>query len=250
MATRIGVGHIQAHEKLTARLYFTPTGDAGAYDLGNVVDYKEAHEREYKKRHTSEKGYRRHSDTEVDTILSGWDIVLDESDVLNNNLKALGTTGSATSASAVTAPSGTASFTSVELGRWYFLGKTTVNTVVVSVSASTKTLNTDYELDADLGAIKILSTGSIAADATVDVTFGCAADYHENITADDTVRFYGAVRLVEYNQHEATPLRTTTCNACIYVTNYPEQGGEFAKWTLRVVATSKPVITKRYSTLA
>lgn len=35
MPTAITLGHIEAHEKLTARLFVQPTGESGYVDCGN-----------------------------------------------------------------------------------------------------------------------------------------------------------------------------------------------------------------------
>lgn len=56
-------------------------------------------------------------------------------------------------------------------GRTYFTAKRKIGTVAVKVSAVTKANGTDYEYDSETGAVKILSTGTIADGSTVTIDY-------------------------------------------------------------------------------
>ncbi|MCZ7635754.1 MAG: hypothetical protein M5U12_06735 [Verrucomicrobia bacterium] len=57
MPSAITLGHIEAHEKLTARVLFKPNGQSAYVDLGNVKEYSEAHERTAVTRVVAEAGF-------------------------------------------------------------------------------------------------------------------------------------------------------------------------------------------------
>jgi hypothetical protein len=64
-----------------------------------------------------------------------------------------------------------------KLDRWCVLANQVVSSVVVKDSTDTTTyvLNTDYQIDAESGAIRPLSTGNISADAVLHVSYHKAA---------------------------------------------------------------------------
>lgn len=59
------------------------------------------------------------------------------------------------------------SLASAEHDKWYKLAHENVSSVVIAG----KTINVDYEVDAELGLIRILSTGTIADNATSSVAY-------------------------------------------------------------------------------
>src|SRR5574343_408097 len=65
--------------------------------------------------------------------------------------------------------------TSSVQGRWYPVSKRMLSSVVVKVSASAKTLGTDYKIDATLGRIYIVPGGGITDGSTVTVDASAAA---------------------------------------------------------------------------
>lgn len=91
---------------------------------------------------------------------------------MTNFMLALAGDSSLVTQTAVT--DGTASIT-VELDKWHDIGKFKLSGVVVTVSSTEKNLGIDYELKADAGLIRFLSTGSIAAGASATVTYDAAA---------------------------------------------------------------------------
>jgi hypothetical protein len=244
---KIQKGTTEAHEKLTAQAFFKISPLTGYVDCGNLADYKEAHERSTVTRKVSADGFRRVDDEQVADEHMKWEATLDERTPGNEKLIALGSMGADVTQAAQTAPDGTAQFTSVVQGDTYFIGKTDVSTLVVKVGASTKTLGTDYTANLKAGYITIIVGGGIADAATVDLTFGNSAQVTNVITCHDTPLFRGAIRILEFNQHSKIPLRQIDFTGTIIVTAFPEQSGEFMKYTVRFSASSIPVITKRHA---
>ncbi|MCP5525010.1 MAG: hypothetical protein H7A46_26095 [Verrucomicrobiales bacterium] len=245
MPTPITIGHIEAHEKLTARLFYQPHGETGFIDAGNVGDYKYAPEKSYVGRMRSEGGAKYLSDEQADTISDRWEFTLDEHDVLNQKLVFLATKGSDAVQAEVAAPTGTATITSVTPGRSYFVGKVGLNTVVAKVAAVTLVEGTDYLIDTAAGILTVIDGGGVNQDDDVDLTFGCAAVTHQVFTGQDNPLFRGSLVILEINQFSKVPLREIAFTGVIYLTAWPEQSGEFGKYTARAVPTTKPTIKRR-----
>ena len=93
-------GMLEAHEKLTGILLFQPTGETGYIDLGNVVDYKVAHERQYRTRARAQYGVRIVNDEQVDVINPKFEFTLDEVGVLAQEALLSGTHGGSTTQAA------------------------------------------------------------------------------------------------------------------------------------------------------
>lgn len=100
----------------------------------------------------------------------------------------------------------TETFTTTQQGYGYQLGITSSNptgvrkisNVVVSVSASAKTLGTDYTVDADRGIIYIVEGGSIADAASISVTYDRAAVSRKQVISGQT-QVECALRFISYN---------------------------------------------------
>lgn len=95
----------------------------------------------------------------------------------------------------------------VKQGRWYQLGVSINPTGVRNVSAvviqddtdtTTYVLNTDYELDAALGRIRIIEGGAISDDDVLHVDYTPAAETRQQLVAD-TTPVKGAMRVVADN---------------------------------------------------
>lgn len=248
MSTKIGVGHLQAHEKLTARVYFNPSGETGFIDLGNVLDYKVANERQTRNRMSARGGFRVVDDEQVDTVHDKWEFTLDEVDDLAAKLLALATKGSDTVQTVVVAPSGTATLSDVVKGRSYFIGRTALNTFVLKKASTTLVAGTDYTVDTVTGRVTILEGSVTVSDGDdLDATFGAAAQTWQNFTGVQAPLFAGNVRIEEFNQLETQPLRITTFAGVLNVTTYPEQTGEFGKFVVRATPTAAPTIVRRHA---
>lgn len=114
--------------------------------------------------------------------------------------------GSSSVLAQTSATAQTESFTAVVQGYGYQLGVTSPNptgvrsisNVVVTVSASPKTLGTDYTVDAERGTIYIVEGGGIADGATIAVTYDRAAKSRKQFVSG-TTQIEGALRFVSDN---------------------------------------------------
>ena len=247
MPTPITLGHLEAHEKLTARLYVQPTGESGYLDCGNVADYKHAPEKQYKTRMVAEGGFRRVNDEQLDTVHDRWEFTLDEHDVFNHRLLHLARNPDAVSQAATTAPAGTATLTGITKGRCFFVGAVGLDTVAVKKDVTTLVEGTDYTLDPAAGVLTVLpGSGTVQDGDDLSLTFGNVALDFETYTANSQVLFRGLVRILEINQLSGIPLREVSFTGVLTVTAWPEQTGEFGKYTVRATATSVPTIKRRY----
>ncbi|MCZ7636770.1 MAG: hypothetical protein M5U12_12475 [Verrucomicrobia bacterium] len=247
MPTPITLGHIEAHEKLTARLFVQPSGESGYLDCGNVADYKHAPEKQYKTRMVAEGGFRRVNDEQLDTVHDRWEFTLDEMDVFNHRLLHLAQAPTGIAQAAVTAPAGTATLTNVTKGRCYFVGAVGLNTVVVKKDVTTLVEGTDYTIDLNAGVLTVLpGSGPVVDGDDLSLTFGHSAQSFESYTANSQVLFRGAIKILETNQFSGVPLREIAFTGCLTVTAWPEQTGEFGKYTVRATPTSAPTIKRRY----
>jgi len=246
MPTTITLGHIEAHEKLTAKVYFRPSGQTGYVSLGNIKEYNEAHEFTAVTRVIAEHGFRRTSDEQVDVTTYAWEFTLDEFDANLVKLLTLGSQGSTVQQAAATAPAGTATLTSIKTNRWYSVGKVGLDTLVAKIGVTTLTEGTDYDVDLDAGMIYLHSTAQVTDGANVALTFGNdAVDFEVFTPMNDLGQLRGDFILSEFNQHSKSPLKTSTFTGTLRPTEFPAQTGEFATWKLRVMAATKPTVQKR-----
>lgn len=95
----------------------------------------------------------------------------------------------------------------VKPGHWYQLGVTAgqptgvrgISTVVIKEGAATKTVGTDYVLDADLGRIYVVSGGSIAEGDIITASYAKTAVSWTEVTSNDLGAAKGALRYVADN---------------------------------------------------
>ena len=246
MPTAITLGHIEAHEKLTARLFVQPTGESGYVDCGNVADYKHTPEKQYKTRMVAEGGFRRVNDEQVDTVHDRWEFTLDEVDTFNHRLLHLARDPSTVGQLAKTAPAGTASLTGVTKGRCYFVGAVGLNTVVVKKGVTTLVEGTDYAIDLGAGVLTVLPTSALVVEGDdLSLTFGNLELEFESYAGNSQMLFRGGIRILETNQFSGVPLREISFTGLLSVTAWPEQSGEFGKYTVRATATGTPTIKRR-----
>ena len=195
-------GDLATRPQLTAHVFLAALGATAYLDLGDLQGHQYENKRESSPLVVAQKGYLRTIGSLTSQIDPMWEFTLKEAFGKVNELFHAGTKNTDVSQSAVSAPSGTASFSAVAQGSTYFLGKYDVATVVVTVSASTKTEGTDYTVDYGSGAITIVVGGGIADAANVSVTFGCTLQVFEDYTPwnkSPMQRF--AAQIHEYDQH-------------------------------------------------
>lgn len=240
----ITLGHSEAHERLTARVYVDPDG-AGYISLGNVAEYRYTPTRNTIERRVAEKGYVRVDDELISDVKEAWEFVLDEEDA--NTARFLRLAAGATVVTQSAATGSISVLTDVQRGRWYDIGLRRLSAVTVQVSSQTKVEGRDYVIDRDAGMIYIVPTGTITDGSDVTVTHDVAQMTHHSFATLSQVRFTGPVLIHEFNQHDPAPLREISFTGVIIATAFPEQTGEIGRWTVRVTARTKPVIKKRYS---
>jgi hypothetical protein len=135
-------------------------------------------------------------------------------------------------------------------GRCYFLGASGLDTVVAKKGITTLVEGNDYTVDLGAGVLTVLpphSGGSMVVTDGDDlsVTFGASALSFESYTGNSQVLFRGSVRILETNQFSGVPLREISFSGVLSVTAWPEQSGEFGKYTVRATATGTPTIKRR-----
>lgn len=224
-------------------LLFKRTGETNYIDLGNILEWEHMTTSERAERMVSEKGFKRRDRAWTKAVKYGYKFTLDEFTEALVELKQLGRVGTDYSQSSATGS--TAQFTAVQ-GRSYSLGAFNVTSVVVEVSASAKTLDVDYTLDAVRGIITIISGGGIADAATVDVTFNKPAKTFTTINSADGVYETGDFIFDECDQ-ESTQVRARhTFSGSIFVDAHGSNNLDNpTQVSVTVDCHSKPVIIER-----
>jgi hypothetical protein len=176
---------------------------AGFRYLGNSPSFSLNIENETLDHFNSDEGIREKDKSIVLQTNATGSLVLD--DIQPENL-ALFFFGSASAVTQTSATSQSETITGVKKGHGYQIGRTTQNptgvrslsNVVIAVGSSTKTLGTDYTLDAELGILTIGTGGTIAEDATVTVTYDRAARTRKQVISG-TTQVEGALRYIATN---------------------------------------------------
>lgn len=200
-----------ASENLTlgkGEIYFgkfkTGTQDVEGYRLlGNCPEFTLNMETNELEHFSSMSGLREKDESVVVERKLGGTINCE--DIRTENL-ALFFMGDATTLTAASQTGVVNTFTDVKKGLTYQLGITPTNpsgarkvaSVVVKVGAVTKVLDTDYTLDADLGLVTILSSGSIADLDDVEVTFNITASTRSRIISGDS-QIEGELKFISRN---------------------------------------------------
>ena len=128
----------------------------------------------------------------------------------------------------------------------YFVGAVGLNNVVVKKDTTTMVEGTDYTIDSAAGVLTVLPLSAAIIDGDdLSLTFGNSAVAFESFTGNSQLLFRGSIRILETNQFSGAPLREVSSVGVLTVTAWPEQSGEFGKYTVRATATSTPVIKRR-----
>jgi hypothetical protein len=209
-------------EKLSGRLLYFPkltdgTFSAHGQDLGDIVMHKRQTESEsVEAKFHPPTAVALNVREDVTSIKTSWTITGHE--IFRETLAILlfgEHVGAANQASAVTQ---SVTFNTVVPRSVYKIGKFSVSAVTVEVSAAAKIVgtrdaegvitpaNADVVLDAALGTIEILESGTIAAGANVDVDFNCAAVTKRAYTAATSPKREGRFELYEFDG-KVTPFR-------------------------------------------
>lgn len=206
MPVQTRLGHSSTKRKTSGRLLMRLTYPTeliipanGEYDFGNIVSWKRNNKTDRVEHHKSANGVRMVDYEETGTLKFGYQFMCDEHLQLATMLRQKGKTGGAT-ATTIAGTGITATFTGVDPGAVYNLGRYNVRSVVVTVAASTKVQGVDYEVDALTGRIRILATGSIIAGDNVSVTFNCEVGLATRYLAGTLPRMEGYFTFFEYSQ--------------------------------------------------
>jgi hypothetical protein len=253
-------GDIETRMQLTGRLLFQPAGDTGYINFGDLAGHTKTVKREGAQVEGTEKGFHRAVRNFTALVAMMWDFKLREQTKLN--MAALqycgGVFSAATTQSALTAPTGTASFTAVKQGRSYVISGNDLNTVVVTVSAVQKTEGVDYTVDLGSGELTILVGGGIADGVNVSVTYGQSAtpsfDQYIGLWTPGAVQgasilpaqvMTGAVKFFEFDQHVAAGVQRklhTFTGQLWFEGDEQHDGKKPVEPVLKVMAIDKPTI--------
>lgn len=245
MPTAITAGHIQAPEKYTAKLWWTPSGDAGGFEIPNILDYREANEVNPVRRMVSEQGARRVNLEQPDVIAFAWEFTFDERPAEVAAILASGSLGTTVSQAAATAPAATSTISSIKTGRWHAIGAYNLDTVVATIDATILVEGTDYQVDLASGMIYFYDTDDVDDGDSCGLTFGQQAIDLEQVTAGASPHNYGSGILHEFSPWSPNqPAKVTTFNGFLIPMEWPTQSGEIGQFKLKATASSKPVIQR------
>lgn len=248
MPTTIINGANQAHEKLKLKYaLWRPSGDNHFHQFNNVTDFAEEHEGDTVEHERTEKGFTLVDDTQFDRLKVAFGITFNEKEAFVIETLSLGTQGTTESVAATTAPAGTASISNIETGRWHDIGVRGLDTLVVTVDATTLVEGTDFEVDLDAGLIKFFDTADVTDGDTAALTFGNDAIDWEVFTGFNSPRKEGDALLCCFNQINPTQLYDISfAGVCIPV-EWPThaKGGEMGSWKVQLVANDFPTIKRR-----
>lgn len=235
---------LSSFERLTGLAFFTPAGQAGAINLGNIEMVKADYGTKSVDKMISVRGkllLGRRDTYQAVPVFS-----IDGNQFASPVIPLL-LMGDSLGDSAQVAGSGfTFSFTA-ETGLSFLIGTFGLTNVVVQVSSSTKTLGVDYFLDALNGIVSIpVTAAGISAGNTVVVTFDQPALALENYSAFTHLNRTGT--LVVYAEDEAGPpakeIWTMTVSlACKKGADFDPT--KFRKFTLDAALLGNPTVQKR-----
>lgn len=239
MTNEIGIGHVEAHEKLTARLYWKRTTDTGYNDAGNVREFVDATTATTVTRARAEDGARYVNDEQSDLIHEGYTFLLDEhspeQEVLLRKAREL----SDRTQAAVEGT--TATISDAVQNKWYPIGAYGIANVAVAGSLSGSLVEgTDYEIDTEDGMIRILD-GGISDGEDVTLTFDQPSITFQRFETQYDALFFCDAIIELHNQYSKRWLKRAAFQGYLNITEWPTQTGEFG--TYRVKLTPSAAVT-------
>jgi hypothetical protein len=223
------------HRLTTARLYWQPSYDANGYiDFGNAVDYKYDPTRERVPHLESKKGYRQVDFEDVKLVAEKRTFTFDEH--FNETLRVLALAKPFTEVvqGSMVAASFTIIAVNLVLGRSYHLGKIGTKNLTGLASGSL-TLGVDFTWDKGGGFVTPISTANFGSDWVF--TFDCDDVTQLSFTALGRLLEQGTFKMLEFDQHDETPINTEQFGGQVQVTGWGEHNGEFNKFTVEVLHT-------------
>lgn len=244
MGTRIKLGHVEAHEKLTARLFWRPIGEIGYIDAGNVREYRDASTRTLVTRVRAEQGTRYVDTEEAGTDHEAYEFLLDERVPNQERLIKLAQDQSDQRQNAVEGT--TATFESVTLGRWYDIGAYGIaNARVHSQLGGIAQEGTDYNIDLKNGRIELLEDAGISEGDDVVITFDQPGMRFEKRLTQKNPVFFCDIVIELHNQYSKMWLRRKAFQGFVNVIEFPTHGGEFASYRAKVTSRGPVTVLKR-----
>ena len=152
--------------------------------IGNVTSLELTSENETREKYSSSEQSSPLIDRRV--IRQAYELVAACDEHTIDNIK-LFMSGDTTTVSQSAGTAATATLTNVQVGETYYIGARNVTSVVVTEGSATRTLNTDYSLDADNGLITILAGGALIDDDDITVTYNKPAKTINKVRGGTTV---------------------------------------------------------------
>jgi len=242
--SRIRIGTPEAHEKLTARLFWKLSGESGYNDSGLVREYINASTRSLVTRSKSERGAKHVTTEQCDVNHEAYSFLLDERTSNQNRLIQLALVRPDSEQSEGEAV--TSVIEGVTQGAWHDIGIFNLSNAAVTASVSgSLEEGIDYDVDSVNGRI-FVNPGSRAGNGeSLIVTADVPSVGMENIQTQQMPCFYCDIIIEEYNQFHKMWLRRKTFKAYLNVTEFPSQTGEFGTYRVKATAASSVIIQKR-----
>jgi hypothetical protein len=240
-------GSAQDVAVLTGEFWFQPTGD-NYIPIGSVKMHKLEPKVTTKTRERSARGgFRVKTDEPNVSISLEWSIEADEQTVENQLFQLFATRNADFSQGSATGA--TATFTSAKR-RAFSLGAYAVTAVVLTSAGPVTYVNgTDYTLDAEMGMIYILDTGSIADGTALTATFNKPVKAMASLSPMQIANRTGNAILAEsdlYGAIGSSQVRRIVSGACqLYPSAWPQENGDFSMFSYRVLFFAPPTVLVR-----
>jgi hypothetical protein len=236
-------------EYIAGKALFTPQGETGAINLGDIELHKQTNNVE-----TKEAFF--HPPTAVKTVVrqdvigikNMFELTLREHTKENDMLILFGSLGELKTQAAAAEQSVT--IEGVSKRREYQIGKYNVSNVAVKVAQAAKIVgladpqgvitpaNADVVLDPALGTIYVREGGTIAEDADLTVTFDCAAVSMVTILPLTHPQRFGAMQIAEFDGEDLPARRIHRFECQLNVKDLGERSTDDTnKFTIEVTVT-------------
>ncbi len=234
---------VAAVERLTGDAFFTPTGQTGQIRLGNIQMHKLDYSPKRKQHFRNSRGKQVLDRDDAYGIEPKFTIEGDEFTTALLPLLFLATSANADFAQVSgTAVSVTATVTP---GLTYDLGALNINTLAMTAPAS-KTENTDYIVDYGKGKIYIPLGSTIAAGATMTVTFNKPVVAMDSLTAFSQLNRLGTLQVHEEDEYSLVPKTIYDFPCSLSTDNAGDTKPEdYKKFTLVATLTGTMAVRKR-----
>lgn len=240
----IVLGHPEAHEKLTARLFWKTVGASGFNDAGNVKDYADATTRSLVTRARAADGARFVNDEQADVCHEAWTFLLDERVPEQEKLLKLALRNSDQAQAA--GEGQTATILDTRADKWYAIGAYNIANVLVSGSLSGPLEEgSDYELDKENGRIRVIGSGVTTDGENLNLTFDQPAITMESFLTQQAPLWYCDILIEEHNQYHKMWLRRLAFKGYLNVMEFPQQTGEFGTYRVKATPAEPVTVLKR-----